>query len=204
MSDSTPVNETTRCDPSNGKPVEGANRLPSSDPVVGTLMTVPIDQIQPYDRNPRQQPNRAYELIKASIETRGFRGVLPITRRPGETHYRVAEGGNTTLTILKALHRAGDPRFDTVPCRFEPWVSESETLIAHLVENDARDDLLFIDKAEAVRAARHLLEAELGTALSQRALANALTERGYRLDHSAIARMDYALDRATAALLLPM
>nr|MBS0022071.1 hypothetical protein [Gammaproteobacteria bacterium] len=195
MSDSTPpVNETTRCDPSNGRPVEGANRLPSSDPVVGTMMTVPLDQIQPYDRNPRQQPNRAYALIKASIEARGFRGVLPITRRPGETHYRIAEGGNTTLVILKALHQAGDPRFSTVPCRFEPWVSETETLIAHLVENDARDDLAFIDKAQALREARHLLEAELGTALSQRALANALTKRGYRLDHSAIARMDYTLD----------
>jgi ParB family protein of integrating conjugative element (PFGI_1 class) len=173
--------------PSDEKPVQGSNRLPSSDPVVGTLMSVPLDQIQPYDRNPRQQPNRAYALIKASIETRGFRAVLPITRRPGEAHYRVAEGGNTTLAILKALHQAGDRRFDTVPCRFEPWVSESETLIAHLVENDARDDLLFIDKAHALREARQLLEAELGVALSQRTLAKALAERGYRLDHSVIA-----------------
>lgn len=92
--------------PSDEKPVEGSNRLPSSDPVVGAMMTVPLDEIQPYDRNPRQQPNRAYELIKASIEARGFRGVLPITRRPGEAHYRVAEGGNTTLAILKQGNRA--------------------------------------------------------------------------------------------------
>ena len=98
MSDSAPVKEAMRREPSDEKPVEGSNRLPSSDPVVGTMMTVPLDQIQPYDRNPRQQPNRAYALIKASIEARGFRGVLPITRRPGETHYRVAEGGNTTIS----------------------------------------------------------------------------------------------------------
>ncbi len=170
MSGCAPLSKAMRCDPGDEVQVEGWAGLSTSDRVVGTMMTVPLDQIQPYDRNPRRQPNRAYELIKASIEARGFRGVLPITRRPGETHYRVAEGGNTTLAILKALHQGGDQRFGTVPCRFEPWVSESDTLIAHLVE------------------------ADLGRALSQRALAKALTERGYRLDHSTIVRMDYALD----------
>lgn len=190
------MDDEPRCSPEDGLPHRrGDAPSPSAiDADVAAPMAVAIDQIQPYDRNPRQQPNRAYELIKASIEARGFRGVLPVTRRPGETHYRVAEGGNTTLAILKALHQGGDQRFGTVPCRFEPWVSESDTLIAHLVENDARDDLLFIDKAQAVREMRHLLEADLGRALSQRALAKALTERGYRLDHSTIVRMDYALD----------
>ena len=73
-------------------------------------------------------------------------------RRPGEPHYRVAEGGNTVLRILKDLYETmQDPRFHTLQCLFEPWVSESETLIAHLVENDARGDLLFIDRARAVR-----------------------------------------------------
>ena len=98
-------------------------------------------------------------------------GTLPITRRPGQCHYRVAEGGNTVLRILKDLYEeTQDPRFHTVQCLFEPWVSESETLIAHLVENDARGELLFIDRARAVSELRGLLEQEVGQKLSTREL----------------------------------
>ena len=47
-------------------------------------MRVTIDQIKEYDRNPRRERNEAYDLIKLSLRQRGFRGSLPITRRPGE------------------------------------------------------------------------------------------------------------------------
>ena len=116
-------------------------------------------------------------------------GTLPITRRPGECHYRVAEGSNAVLRILKDLYEeTQDPRFHTVQCLFEPWVSESETLIAHLVENDARGELLFIDRARAVSELRGLLEQEVGQKLSTRELTATLRARGYtsgnaRLDH---------------------
>ena len=129
-----------------------------ADPIEPTPMGVPIDRIREYDRNPRRERNEAYDEIEISIRQRGFIGTLPITRRPGEPHYRVAEGGNTVLRILKDLYETTqDPRFHTLQCLFEPWVSESETLIAHLVENDARGDLLFIDRARAVREFRDLL-----------------------------------------------
>lgn len=114
--------------------------LKPTDPLEPTPLVVTIERMKEYDRNPRREPNQAYDVIKQSIRQRGFRGTLPITRRPGDELYMVAEGGNTVLHIVKELHEeTGDPRFFTIHCLFEPWVSESETLIAHLVENDARE-----------------------------------------------------------------
>ncbi len=174
----------------------GKNRaLKEADPIEPTPMVITIDRIKEYDRNPRREPNQAYELIKHSIRQRGFRGTLPITRRPGDEMLMVAEGGNTVFHALKELHQeTGDPRFYTICCLFEPWVSESETLIAHLIENDNRGHLIFIDRARAVRKLRELLAHERGEPIGSRALAARLRERGYTLDPPVIARMDYAID----------
>ena len=172
-----------------------AREINEADPIEPTPMAVPIDRILEYDRNPRRERNEAYDEIETSIRQRGFIGTLPITRRPGEPHYRVAEGGNTVLRILKDLYETTqDPRFHTLQCLFEPWVSESETLIAHLVENDARGDLLFIDRARAVRELRDLLEQETGAPVSATRLAALLRERGYSIDQPAISRLDYAIE----------
>jgi ParB family protein of integrating conjugative element (PFGI_1 class) len=166
-----------------------------ADPIEPTAMAVPIDRILEYDRNPRRERNEAYDEIETSIRRRGFVGTLPITRRPGEPHFRVAEGGNTVLRILKHLYEeTQDPRFHTIQCLFEPWVSESETLIAHLVENDARGELLFIDRARAVRELRGLIEVEHGVALSANRLAGLLRERGYSIDQPTIGRLEYAAE----------
>lgn len=159
----------------------------ASDPTEPTPMVLAINRIQEYDHNPRRERNEAYERIKGSIRQRGFVGALPITRRPGDALYIVAEGGNTVLHCVKELYtETEDPRFHTVQCIFEPWVSESETLIAHLVENDARGDLIFIDRAQAVHDLRSLLEHETGQRLSTRELASSLRQRGYSLDPTTI------------------
>ncbi len=173
----------------------GKNReLKEADPIEPTPMSVPLERIRPYDRNPRQEPNEAYDRIKLSIASRGFTGSLPITRRPGEPDYMVAEGGNTVLQIVKEIYaETGDPRFQTIHCLFEPWISESETLIAHLIENDNRGQLIFVDRARAVRELRELLAHERGEPIGSRALAASLRERGYTLDHPVIAKMDYAI-----------
>jgi ParB family protein of integrating conjugative element (PFGI_1 class) len=169
--------------------------LKEADPIEPTPLLVPLERIRPYDRNPRHERNEAYDRIKQLISSRGFTGSLPITRRPGDRDYMVAEGGNTVLQILKELYaERGDPRFHTVQCLFEPWVSESTTLIAHLVENEARGELLFIDRARAVRELRALLEEESGQKFSARQLASVLRERGYPIDHSLIVKMDYTVE----------
>jgi ParB family protein of integrating conjugative element (PFGI_1 class) len=191
-------------EPANDATTEPRRLPPTSSEVVvcvdngavsPTPHQVPIDRIKPYDRNPRQVPNAAYETIKQSVRQRGFRGVLSITRRPGDDDFMVAEGGNTALQIVKELYaETQDAHFATLPCRFEPWINESNTLIAHLIENDARGDLTFIDRAHAAHALRRLLEAETGTALSFRELASGLRERGYTIDHGSLVKMAYAID----------
>lgn len=180
----------------------GRNReIQDADPIEPTPMVLTIDKITEYDRNPRRERNAAYDLIRESIRQRGFAGALPITRRPGEPLYMVAEGGNTVLHILKALYaETQDPKFHRIHCLFDPWVSESETLIAHLVENDARGELIFIDRARAVRELRDLIEQETGAPLTATKLAALLRERGYAIDQPTIARLDYAIERLFAVI----
>ncbi len=184
------------------EPHFGASReLQPADPIVPTPMVLPIDEVDPYDRNPRIERNRAYDVIKENIRKRGFKGALSITRRPGAERYMAAEGGNTTLVAIKELYEeTGDQRFATIQCIFEPWVSETTVLIAHLIENDARDDLIFIDKARAVRNLKHELEAETGTELSQRKLVEVLRERGYPVSRRLLYSMDYAVDTLLSAI----
>jgi ParB family protein of integrating conjugative element (PFGI_1 class) len=179
-------------------PPDGAGderALSEADPPEPTRMMVAVHDIKEYDRNPRRERNAAYEDLKASLQSRGFTGVLPITRRPGDREYMVAEGGNTVLRIVKELYaETGDPKFQRLPCLFEPWKSDPEVLIAHLIENDARSDLLFIDRARAVRELRTLLEADSGERLSDAEITRLLRERGYALNPSALSRMAYALE----------
>lgn len=178
-----------------------SRELPEADPIDTTQMRLEIDRIEPYDRNPRRERNPLHDEIKESIRAQGgLNNPLTVTRRPGEARYMVESGGNTRLLILKELWaETGDERFYRVHCLFRPWISESHVLTAHLIENDKRGALAFIDKAMGVRALRETLEAERGEALSQRQLADALKIRGYGLDQSMISRMDYAID-----VLLPL
>ena len=60
-------------------------------------------------------------------------------------------GGNTRLKILQDLYReTHDPRFLIVKCTVFRWKSEADTLSAHLVENEARADTTFYEKARGV------------------------------------------------------
>jgi len=173
-----------------------SRELPPADPLTATQMLLEIDRIEPYEHNPRKERNPLYNEIKDSIRAQGgLNNPLTITRRPGDTHYIVESGGNTRLQILKELWReTADDRFFRIHCLFRPWVSESHVLTAHLIENDKRGELTFIDKALGVRELRLVLESERGETFSQRQLVDALRERGYALDQSTISRMDYAVD----------
>ncbi|MDZ7840836.1 MAG: ParB family protein [Gammaproteobacteria bacterium] len=180
----------------------GAEReLPEADPVTVTQLLVEVDRIQPYDHNPRRQRNPQYDEIKASIRAQGsLNNPLTITRRPGDTDYVVESGGNSRLQVLKELwEETNDERFHKIHCLFRPWVSEAHVLTAHLIENDTRGDLIFIDKALAVQELRRIIEADTGQELSLRKLAEALQARGYGLAPGTLSRMDYAVE-----VLLPL
>ena len=88
----------------------GPSATTLSDPIADTPMVVTLDQLRPYDHDPRMKRNPAYEEIKASIRERGLDAAPAITRRPGEDHYIIRNGGNTRLAILREL-----PVFRAIP-----------------------------------------------------------------------------------------
>ena len=175
-----------------------ASTDPSHAPVTTTPMLVDVDQIVPYDRNPRRSPNDKREKLKAYIRETGFNQVLTITQRPDTDQpglYMIGVGGNTRLLIIQELwHETGDARFEQVWCQFQPWTGETQTLVAHIQDNDLRGDLTFIDRAIAVQELRAMLKAESGESLSQRALRDRLNALGYQIGRTMIGWYDYTVD----------
>ena len=182
-------------------PMQQEARLAPSDPVISMPMKVDIRQIELYDRNPRRSQNSAYEDIKESVRAQGLKQPLVITRRPGAERYMLKHGGNTRLTVLKELHaETGERRFQQADCVFEPWQGETDVLVSHIVENEVRGSLTFIDKARAVREAAAMFEADTGSKLSLRQLSDALRDRGFRISAGMISKCFYALDTLLQAI----
>jgi len=179
-----------------------ATALPAPVTTPGTgELRLPISEIDPYDRNPRTGRNPEFEAIKESIRQRGIDSPIGVTCRPGAARYMVAAGGNTRLLATRELYEeTQDPRFSTIPAVVRAWQSESHALIGHLIENETRGDLSFIERARAVRAASELLTAEGGQLLSQRQLAETLKGRGYRVSQGLISQYEYVVDRLAEAI----
>ncbi|MCD6671458.1 MAG: ParB family protein [Burkholderiaceae bacterium] len=174
----------------------GPSAAALTDPIADTPMVVTLDQLRPYDHDPRVTRNPAYEDIKASIRERGLDAPPAITRRPGEPHYIIRNGGNTRLAILRELwSETKDERFFRIPCLFRPWPQRGEVvmLTGHLAENELRGGLSFIERALGVEKAREFYELEHGQALSQSELARRLTADGFPLPQSHISRMQDAV-----------
>lgn len=167
-----------------------------SDPIADTPMVVTLDQLRPYDHDPRKKRNPAYEDIKASIRERGLDAAPAITRRPGEDHYIIRNGGNTRLAILRELwSETKDERFFRISCLFRPWPSRGEVvmLTGHLAENELRGGLTFIERALGVEKAREFYEQESDAAVSQTELARRLAADGFPVQQSHISRMSDAV-----------
>ena len=167
-----------------------------SDPIADTPMIVTLDQLRSYDHDPRVMRNPAYEEIKASIRERGLDAPPAITRRPGEAHLIIRNGGNTRLAILRELWaETKQERFFRISCLFRPWPERGEiaALTGHLAENELRGGLTFIERALGVEKARRLYEQEAGSKLSQSELARRLTADGYPVQQSHISRMQDAV-----------
>ncbi|MBG6595935.1 hypothetical protein I5I64_00130 [Pseudomonas aeruginosa] len=165
-------------------------------PIAAPPMVVTLDQLRPYDHDPRKRRNPAYEDIKASIRERGLDAAPAITRRPGEDHYIIRNGGNTRLAILRELwSETKDERFFRISCLFRPWPSRGEVvmLTGHLAENELRGGLTFIERALGVEKARAFYEQESGTTLSQSELARRLAADGFPVQQSHISRMNDAV-----------
>ncbi|QXH77943.1 ParB family protein [Pseudomonas salmasensis] len=176
----------------------GLERL--SDPVIDTPMLVTLEQLRPYEHNPRFIRNPLYEDIKASIRERGLDQPPPITRRPGETSFIIRNGGNTRLAILGELwQETRDERFFRIHCLFRPWSNETNALLGHLAESDLHGQLTFIERALAVAKLKTMLESD-GPKLSQRELARRLAAGGYPVSQSHISRMLDTLEHLLPAI----
>ncbi|MEQ8026618.1 ParB family protein [Xanthomonas sp. WHRI 10200] len=175
-----------------------------SDPIADTPMVVTLDQLRPYDLNPRVTVNPLYAEIKASIRERGLDAAPAITRRPGEAHYTIRNGGNTRLAILRELWaETKEKRFFRIPCLFRPWPARGEiiALTGHLAENELHGSLTFIERALGVEKARELYEQEHGgKPMTQAELARRLAADGYPVPQPHISRMRDAVQYLLPAI----
>ena len=163
-----------------------------SDPIADTPMVVTLDELRPYELDPRLTRNPLFDEIKASIRERGLDAPPPVTRRPGADHYIIRNGGNTRLAILRELwSETKDERFFRISCLFRPWPERGEivALTGHLAENELHGGLTFIERSLGVEKARELYEQESGKPLSQSELARRLAADGYPVQQSHISRM---------------
>lgn len=164
-----------------------------SDPIADTPMVVTLDELRPYDHDPRVTRNPAYDDIKSSIRTRGLDAPPAITRRPGQAFYIIRNGGNTRLAILRELWaETKDERFFRIPCVFRPWPERGDIVVltGHLAENELRGGLTFIERALGIEQAREFYEQESGQQpLSQSELARRLAADGFAVPQPHISRM---------------
>ncbi|MDD5366114.1 MAG: hypothetical protein PHR30_12300 [Gallionellaceae bacterium] len=180
-----------------GLPLDNSHQLAID---TESQMTLPVVDILHYDKNPRKAINDQYEVIKESIRsTKQLTSPLVVTRRPGQEKYMVGKGGNTRLTALQELFsETGDAAFQYVVVTYTPWVSESSTLSAHLVENELRGEMIFWDKAKAYADLKQMIESETGGALSARAFEQALKERGLPLGKTSLSYFNFAVTHLAA------
>ncbi|RWT23378.1 hypothetical protein DN603_09810 [Raoultella planticola] len=174
-----------------------------TDPVADTPMVVTLDELRPYELDPRLTRNPLYDEIKASISERGLDAPPPITRRPGSDHYIIRNGGNTRLAILRELWaETRDERFFRISCLFRPWPERGEiiALTGHLAESELHGSLSFIERALGVEKVRELYEQEDGKSLSQSELARRLKADGYPVPQPHISRMQEAIQYLLPAI----
>ncbi|WP_455363837.1 ParB family protein [Rhizobium subbaraonis] len=174
-----------------------------SDPIADTPMVVTLDDLRPYEFDPRITRNPLYDDIKVSIRERGLDAPPPITRRPGADNYIIRNGGNTRLSILRELWtETKDERFFRISCLFRPWPERGDivALTGHLAENELHGGLSFIERALGVEKARELYEQQDGKPLSQSELARRLKADGYPVLQPHISRMQEAIQHLLPAI----
>ena len=180
-----------------GNPGNNARDLAGqNDPRTESQIELSIDEIRPYENNPRRAANAKFDDIKESIRTSGLKSPLTVTRRPGESHFIVEAGGNTRLLALRQLWaETRDPRFRKLVVLFRPWRSESHVLTAHLIENEQRGEMTFWDKASGIVALKSRLEAEQGRTLTLRPLEDALHALGLSVNTATLGLHLFATER---------
>ena len=180
-----------------GNPLNRSKDLPEqADPRHDCQIELKVDEIRPYEHNPRRANNAKFAEIKESIRSTGIRNPLTVTRRPADQHFIVEAGGNTRLLAVQQLWaETRDPRFEKLTVLFRPWRSEGHVLVAHLIENEQRGEMTFWDKANGVLALKAQFEEEKGRTLSLRQLEDELKAAGFPVNTATLAHYLYATAR---------
>lgn len=180
-----------------GNPLNRSKELPEqADPRHDCQIELRVDDIRPYEHNPRRANNAKFAEIKESIRSTGIRNPLTVTRRPGEQHFIVEAGGNTRLLAVQQLWaETRDSRFEKLTVLFRPWRSEGHVLVAHLIENEQRGELTFWDKANGILALKAQFEEEKGRPLSLRQLEDELKAAGFSVSKASLGHYLYATAR---------
>lgn len=155
-------------------------------PSRGMLMSLPISEIDFFDKNPRRLHDvSSYAAIKESIRSSGIQQPVHVTQRPGKSKYVLAQGGNTRLKILcELLEETGDNRFRMMPCIYIPYSDETTLQVAHLVENELRAEMCFWDKACKYAEIRDIFQDESDSGkLSLRELEVMFSDKGLTVSH---------------------
>lgn len=170
----------------------GVDLLPP-DPVIRTRIRATIDNTVPFNRNPRRTRNPLYAEIKESIRNKGLEAPPVVTRKNPSDPYMIKKGGNTRLEILRELwEETGDPQFYSFDCDFEPWTSDLDALISHMIENEMKGGMLFIEKAIGAIEIKYEIEADEQKSISINELSKRITKLGWSIDQSNLGQMLYA------------
>lgn len=164
----------------------------SALPVNEMPMVLTLDQMAPNPDNPRTSRNPKYDEIKESIRHKGLATVAVVTRDPDLPNVFIfSDGGNTRHKILSELwEETGEQRFFRHTVIFKPWPGRLKCVIGHLVENEVRGQLAFIEKAFGIQKARRIYEEQVGKSVSLREFETLLAEEGLPTDKSSISRME--------------
>jgi ParB family protein of integrating conjugative element (PFGI_1 class) len=148
-------------------PANAATGIRLGEDYDGSQMPLSVDQIVPYDKNPRTGPNPRYLQIKESIRAQGVTNQLTVTRRPGMELYMPYGGGNTRLRIVQELLKeTGEERWKKLTVKYRAWPGDAAVIAAHLVENEQRGDTTFWEKAHGIASLKQELENESNRVLT--------------------------------------
>lgn len=192
-----PTQEVLRAQINLKAPESTSKDLKPGDEYDGSVVVLHINEIHPYDRNPRTSPNPKYREIKESIrERRGLKGQLTVTKRPdGKNRYMLYMGGNTRLQILKELfEETGDKAFSQVNCLYHSWKSEADVLASHLIENEARGDTLFVEKARGLIDLMREIERETGQKVTARDVQAKTAAMGMTVNPATVLLYEFAIE----------
>ena len=170
------------------------NVTPQQQMLAGMFMNVEINKIDFFDKNPRKRHDpEIYEQIKASIRASGVQQPVHITQRPNSDRYVLAQGGNTRLSIVKELYEeTNDKRFASLPCIFVEYTNETDIQIAHLIENEQRQEMCFWDKAQAYAEVRDLFQSNVNKEMTQREAVTVFISHGLSVSQGLLSLFFFA------------